>query len=210
MNDCAPDTRTISDYLSALRSGAPTPGGGSAAAIAGSLGTGLLAMVCRLTLNSASADTRSTIEPAADRLDDLVEELSRSARADEAVYGQYRTARAMPKATSDETAIRAEALQRAVLAAAETPLHSAQLALEALRIGARVAATGSRHALSDVETARLLLDASIAGALGFVEVNAGLINSSETSAQLRRRAADLHHQASQASKDIWTELAARR
>ena len=41
---------TVTDFLDALASNAPAPGGGSVAALSGALGAALLSMVCNLTL----------------------------------------------------------------------------------------------------------------------------------------------------------------
>lgn len=209
MKSAVADHRTIAEYLSTLRSGAPTPGGGSAAALAGSLGAGLLAMVCRLTLNKTDAATTAILEPIARELDDLVDALSASAREDEVVYAQYRAASSLPKSTDQEKQVRSAALQTALAAAADAPLASALLVLRALKLGESVASLGSPHALSDVETGRLLLDASIQGALRFVDVNVALIKDQAGVDTRRRRAADIRHQSSQASKDIWKALSAR-
>jgi methenyltetrahydrofolate cyclohydrolase len=210
MNTESPDNRTVSEYLAALRSGAPTPGGGSAAALAGSLGAALLAMVCRLTLHRANLETSESLESVTQELDELVVSLSAAAREDEAVYGQYRAASSMPRSTAEEKQIRSAALQTALTAAADTPLAAASLGLKAIKLGESVARLGSPHALSDVETGRLLLDASIQGALTFVDVNVALIKDQATADARRRRAADIRHQASQGTKDIWKVLAARK
>src|SRR4029078_8118336 len=102
METSTPDPRTLHEYLGALRSGSPTPGGGSAAAYAGAIGTSLAAMVCRLTLASADLSTDHPLASSADRLDRLVEELSESARQDEECYSRYRAAAALPKSTPEE------------------------------------------------------------------------------------------------------------
>ena len=91
------DDPSLADYLRSLRSAEPTPGGGSAAAYVGAMGAALAAMVCRLTLKSASDD--HGLADAADRLDALVEELSRSAQDDEACFGRYRAAASLPNYT---------------------------------------------------------------------------------------------------------------
>jgi formiminotetrahydrofolate cyclodeaminase len=41
---------TLEEFLNALASKAPTPGGGSAAALIGAMGAGLISMVCNVTL----------------------------------------------------------------------------------------------------------------------------------------------------------------
>ena len=184
METNTPDNRTIHEYLTALRSGSPTPGGGSAASYAGAMGASLAAMVARLTLKAADAD--SALTPAADRLDALVDELSSSAREDEDCYGQYRAAAALPKASAEEKQARSAAMQAALQAAAETPLRTARRALEALELAAVVAAHGTKHALSDVDIARSLLSASTDGALVFVTINASSIKDPALAADLVR------------------------
>ena len=186
METNAPDNRTIHDYLSALRSGSPTPGGGSATAYAGAMGASLAAMVARLTLRAPEADT--ALAPAAKRLDALVDELSASARDDEDCYGRYRAAAALPKATAGEKQARSAAMQAALQAAAETPLLTARRALEALDLTAIVAELGTRYALSDVHVAGHLLTAAIEGALIFVDINIGMIKDDKMASDLRRRA----------------------
>ena len=42
--------QSVSELSAALASKQPTPGGGSAAALAGALGAGLVSMVCRYTV----------------------------------------------------------------------------------------------------------------------------------------------------------------
>jgi formiminotetrahydrofolate cyclodeaminase len=200
METRTPDNRTIHEYLSALRSGSPTPGGGSAAAYAGAMGASLAAMVCRLTLVSAEAPTKHPLAPAADRLDKLVDELSESARRDEECYSRYRAAAALPRSSPEEKQARNLALQASLHTAAETPLLTARRALEALNLATLVAEHGSRHALSDVEIARSLLKSSIDGALVFVTVNADSIKDENLAADLRRRAEGIRADASAASK----------
>ena len=42
--------RTVEDFLDQLACAAPTPGGGSAAAIIGAMGAALISMVCNVTI----------------------------------------------------------------------------------------------------------------------------------------------------------------
>lgn len=186
-----PDERSIAIYLESLRSAEPTPGGGSAAAYTGALGAALLAMVCRLTLNSRPGEDTSLLGPTADRLDSLVDRLSSAARDDEACYGRYRTAAAMSKASEEEKQARRAAMQDALIAAGRAPLASAGLALQALELAPQVAATGTIHALSDVATAKHLLIASVAGSLVNVEVNIGMIKDPDACADLGRQVEEI-------------------
>jgi formiminotetrahydrofolate cyclodeaminase len=73
-----------------------------------------------------------------------------------------------------------------------------------------VAELGTRHALSDVDAARLLLAAGIEAALLNVDVNAALISDPDVAQDFARRAADLRHQTSKAAKAVWQALLSRK
>jgi formiminotetrahydrofolate cyclodeaminase len=207
METNTPDNRTIHEYLGALRSGSPTPGGGSAAAYVGAMGASLAAMVARLTLKTADAD--SALAPAAGRLDALVDELSASARADEDCYARYLAAAALPKATIEEKQARSAAMQAALQTAAETPLLTARRALEALDLAAIVAVHGTKHALSDVQVAGQLLAAAIDGALVFVDVNIAMIKDEEIASDLRWRAGEVRSRLTSVRDALSSSLASR-
>jgi formiminotetrahydrofolate cyclodeaminase len=207
MEKSTPDNRTIHEYLTALRSGSPTPGGGSAAAYAGAMGASLAAMVARLTLKSTDADT--ALAPAAARLDALVNELSASARADEDCYGRYRAAAALPKATTEEKQARSAAMQAALQSAAETPLLTARRAIEALDLASIVAEFGTKYALSDVHVAGQLLSAAIDSALVFVDVNISMIKDDEIASDLRWRADEVRSRLAGAKDALNSALTAQ-
>ena len=72
---------TVSQLLAALASPSPTPGGGTAAAIAGAMGTSLLVMVAGLAKSKNNTDdekaalskARAAIEPITAQLTDLAD-----------------------------------------------------------------------------------------------------------------------------------------
>lgn len=208
METNAPDNRTLAEYLTALRSDSPTPGGGSAAAYAGAMGASLVAMVGRLTLNAPDAD--ASLAAASDRLDALVGELSESARADEACYGRYRSAVALPKASPEDKQARSAAMQAALQTAAETPLLTARRAIEALQLSSTVARFGTKHALSDVQVAGSLLAAAIEGALVFVDVNVRMIKDEEVASDLEWRANEARGELLAASDGLRLTLRGRQ
>ena len=75
--------RTVTELLDAFSSSDPTPGGGSAAALAGALGASLLAMVAGLPKSRTnSPEERSTLDGARKSLlglrGDLIELVDRS------------------------------------------------------------------------------------------------------------------------------------
>jgi len=114
-------------FVEALAAATPTPGGGSAAALAGALGAALGEMVCRLTLRRASlAAHHRTVEQHLSRLsslrDRLLNNVDRDARSYEAVLAAYK----LPKSTETERAARGRAVEAASREAATVPLETAR------------------------------------------------------------------------------------
>ena len=204
-----PDERTLTSYLGDLRSGKPTPGGGSAAAYCSALGASLGAMVCRLTLGRAAADVSATLTDIANTLDHIVDQLSQAARDDELSFARYQAATQLPKSTDEERRIRREARQDALRLAAEAPLATAELAVRALEDLPVVAGLGTHHALSDIESARILLVAGMEAALVNVQVNIDMITDTGVTASLVQRASDMRQAAQAAAAEIQQQLATR-
>jgi formiminotetrahydrofolate cyclodeaminase len=152
----------------------PTPGGGSASALAGALAAALVSMVCamdkartgdpgeRARLDAAGAAVRA----AGQRLRALVDE---DTAAYEAVMAAYR----LPKATEEEKARRKPAVAAALAHATEVPRRTAQACLDVLRAAVTAAKDGNPNALSDAKTGAALAWAGLLGAVENVRINLG-------------------------------------
>src|SRR5699024_5571126 len=101
--------RTIGNYLDALASSEPAPGGGSVAGLVGALAAGLGEMVVSLTRNADPS-----VVDAASRLSELRHSALASGTADENAYGGYVRASKMPKSTDEEKARRRSTMQAAL------------------------------------------------------------------------------------------------
>jgi methenyltetrahydrofolate cyclohydrolase len=168
--------RSVRDLLSAFAAPDPTPGGGSAAALASSVGASLLAMVAGLPRTRSNSDEdRAALQGATAALTGLRQRLAEAIETDAAAYDQVVAAYKLPKATDDETRVRKAAIQRALRAATDVPLGVMRLAVEALTQAAVVAAHGHPGAASDVGVAAALLRAGREGARLNVETNLGSI-----------------------------------
>ncbi|HWR45937.1 cyclodeaminase/cyclohydrolase family protein [Sporomusa sp.] len=166
----------ITDFLEELGSNSPAPGGGSIAALAGSLGGALSAMVCRLTTgNSKYAEVQSEIEAMLDEADKLTSLLARCVDADTEAFNKVMAAYKLPKATDEEKAARSEAIQKAMQHAANLPLDVAECCLKVLAISGRVLIIGNANAASDAAVAGLMAHAGLHGALYNVKINLGSI-----------------------------------
>ena len=152
----------------------PTPGGGSAAALAGAVGASLVAMVSAMPKSrTGSPEERARLDAslgwareASARLRRLVDE---DALAYDAVVAAYR----LPKGTDDEKARRKAAVAAAMERATEVPLRTAEACLVVLKAAQEAADHGNANAISDARTGGALAWAGLVGAAENVRINAG-------------------------------------
>ena len=178
--------RSLTDVLAAFRSSDPTPGGGSAAALAGALGTSLLTMVACLPKPRAS--TQADVERLSNagvRCSTLSDQLTRLVDRDSEAYEEVMSAYRLPKASEDEKAIRLTTIQLALRRATDIPLEVMRACAEAIDHAAIVSSLGNPNAASDVQVALELLRAGLRGADYNVEINLGSIKDSDYVTRVR-------------------------
>jgi len=167
---------TVAQFLDALASPDPTPGGGTAAAVAGAMGTSLLVMVTGLAKsNTNTDDEKAALAGAKLALQPLVATLTALADADAASFDEVMAAYRRPKATDEEKAARSAAIQQALQGATTVPLQTLRVCASAMPHAGTVAACGNRSAVSDVGVAIGLLEAAAAGAEANVRTNLGSV-----------------------------------
>src|SRR5262249_45890420 len=164
--------KSVRDVLAAFSSSEPTPGGGSASALASAVGASLLLMVAALPKTRDNSDeNRTALHGATTTLTGLRHKLTEAIDADTAAYDRVVAAYKLPKSSADEQQARKAAIQQALRAATDVPLGVVRLSTEALSLAAVVAAHGHRAAASDVGVAAALLKAGTDGARLNVEIN---------------------------------------
>jgi methenyltetrahydrofolate cyclohydrolase len=163
--------RSLREVLGEFAAGTPTPGGGSAAAVAGALGASLLLMVASLPRKDRPQDDQLRLREAAQALEmlrgKLMEFIDLDAAAFDAVLSSYR----MPKTTPEEQYRRRAAVQWSLGQALDVPLNTMRACRRALLLAGDVARLGNRSATADVEVALELLTAALRGARLNVEAN---------------------------------------
>jgi len=163
---------SVRDLLAAFASSDPTPGGGSASALASSVGTSLLTMVAGLPKTRSSSDEdRVALAAAASSLASIREQLIDAIDADAIAYDQVIGAYKRPKASDEQKTARTAAIQAALQGATDVPLRVMRLSAQALEIATTVAARGHPGASSDVGVAVALLRAGFEGGRLNVEAN---------------------------------------
>ena len=163
---------TVRQFLDALASANPTPGGGSAAAVAGAMGTSLLVMVTGLAKSKTNTDAeKAALARARECLMPITTHLAQLADADTEAFDHVMAAYRLPKATDAEKAARTQAIQRALQGATTAPLDTLRACADALAHARIVAEHGNRAAASDAGVAIGLLRAAAAGAQANVQTN---------------------------------------
>lgn len=173
------------DFLDALASRKPTPGGGSASAYAGAMAAALVVMVARLTIGKKKyTEVEDQMRQVADRanilLGDLTEAVSKDSLAFDAVMDAYK----LPKDSEAEQTLRRDQIQTATLQAAQVPLQVANDALEVMDMAKTTVLQGNLNAISDAGSAAAMAGAAISGAALNVRINAQELTDKETAIRL--------------------------
>ena len=166
----------IRHFLDKLASKSPEPGGGSVAALTGSLGAGLVSMVCSLTLGKEKyKDVQPQVEALIKESEKLRVEMQDLIQKDTEVYGGLSEVYKMPKNTDAEKAARTAKMQEALKKACQVPFEIGLKSLEVARLAQRAAEIGNVAAVSDAGVAVLLAQACAQSAALNVKINVNSI-----------------------------------
>lgn len=162
----------IDTFLDELASGAPTPGGGSVAAVTGAMAAGLISMVCALTIGKKQfADFEDEARAIQKRAEELRREFQNLAQDDIEVFSRLAAAYKLPRTTDADAASRRAAIQMVTRHATEVPLRVARAATMLLPFCTTLANRCGRLVVSDVGVAAALVRATVQSALLNVEIN---------------------------------------
>lgn len=155
----------LPDFLNDLASSAPTPGGGSAAALNGAIGVALMTMVANLTAGKKGYEefsdelsaVRDRLLPQRERFVSLIDEDAESFKKVMAAYKRS-------KMTEAEKQERNQAISEALKVAAETPLRTMKLALDVLELCRPIVEYGNKNSVTDAGVGAMNLDSCFRGA----------------------------------------------
>jgi glutamate formiminotransferase/formiminotetrahydrofolate cyclodeaminase len=193
----------VDRFVDEVSSESPAPGGGSVAALAGSLAAGLAAMVANLTVGKKGYDAAWTeLSALAERAQALKDRLLRAVDEDTEAFNAAMAAMRMPKGTPAEQAARDAALEAGYQQAARVPLGTATACLEAIDLARLVAEKGNRNSASDAGVAALMARAGVEGAVLNVLINLGSVRDEAFRVACRADTDDLSRQAGTRCDDV--------
>jgi len=194
---------TVKAFADELSSNSPAPGGGSVAALAGALSSGLVSMVASLTHNKKGYEkVREEMErigiAAQTNMQTQIEAIDKDTESFNRVMACF----GMTKTTEEEKKARAHAIEEATKGATLVPLGVLERTITALDLALAVAEKGNQNSLSDAGVAGLMGFSAALGAYYNVLINLAGISDKTWTEKTRKTADNLIEKAREMSSTI--------
>jgi len=195
--------KTVLDFLDMVASKSPAPGGGSTAALAGSLAASLTSMVCHLTIGKKGyLDIEEQIKKTLQESEQIRKQLTRLIDEDTKAFDSVIAAFQMPKSSEAEQQKRQQAIQEGYKKAAAVPLSTARYCDQLWEYILFIAQRGNKNSISDAGVASLLAHAGVQGALLNVKINLAAIKDQDYCIQMKTEIQELEKRAMSYQKKI--------
>jgi glutamate formiminotransferase/formiminotetrahydrofolate cyclodeaminase len=191
---------SLRDFSAAVAAKTSTPGGGSVAAFAATMGSALGAMAARYSEGPACA-------AAADSLDALRARFLQLVDRDTEAYSKVSAAYGMPKKTDEEKKARRAAVQAAVVDAANVPLEGMRAVIEALKALEPLAMSCNKNLASDLASGAHLLRAGLESCGWNVRINAASLADADLREDLDSEDARLRAECMQLTEAVLASAA---
>ncbi|MDP8227579.1 MAG: glutamate formimidoyltransferase [Candidatus Celaenobacter polaris] len=172
---------TVKDFIDELASDSPAPGGGSVAALCGSLAAGLASMVGNLTTgkyNFKTSEERIEYKENEARMltmaweaQQMKKQLIEAIDKDTEAFNGYMAAMKLTKKTEEDKKKRSIAIQKAIKNATLVPLHTMKLCWEVIVLTETAAKYGNQNAVSDAGVSAIIALTGVKGAYLNVRIN---------------------------------------
>jgi glutamate formiminotransferase/formiminotetrahydrofolate cyclodeaminase len=183
----------IYEFADELASDSPAPGGGSVAALNGTLSAGLSSMVGNLTYNKRGyKEVKQIMIDVSDKAQRLKDFFTESIDKDTEAFNKVMDAFSLPKGTDGEKALRDKAIMDATKGATLVPFSVLEKTKEAAELALTVVEKGNRNSLSDAGVAGLTAAAAAEGALYNVMINLDGIDDEEFNQETAKKAVKIN------------------
>jgi glutamate formiminotransferase / formiminotetrahydrofolate cyclodeaminase len=179
----------VRDFVDEVSRDTPAPGGGSVAALAGSLGAALAAMVANITHARAGGDAekQQKLLAIAEKAQALKVRLLDAVVADSEAFNAYLAALRMTASTPDEKELRERKVQAALRHAAEVPYETALAGYEAMQAAQDAARAGLAASITDAGVGCEIACVAVRGGVWNALVNLKDIQDCEFAAAMRTK-----------------------
>jgi len=184
------------DLVDEVSRGTPAPGGGSIAALAGSLAAALASMVANLTQGKAASETaEQQLMAAAEKAQRVKDALMLAVDEDTFAFSAYMEARRLPAGTAGEQTKRNAKMQEGLKLAIEVPLRTARLSYEAMQAAEAAMQHGNPNSITDAMVGFTIGAAGVRGGVWNVLINLKDLTDAAYVADMRPTCARLLEQA---------------
>lgn len=195
----------LDEFLEELGAAKATPGGGSAAALAGGLAGALAAMVSGLSIKKAEKDQAQEFEKIKEEARALSQDLLTLVEKDAQSFAAVMEAFGLPKETQEEKDKRRQAIQEAFKGAASVPLEVMEKCLSAMEMAQYGVEKGNPNCITDGAVGVLMGYAALEGAAMNVRINLGSIKDEQFVQEAQRRLENVRRK-SKELKDAMEEI----
>ena len=193
----------MKEFMNALASKEPTPGGGGAAAVVGSLAAALGSMVANLTTGKKKYEQyQEDMDRILIFLEEAIWDINSYIEKDADAYKPVIEAYKVPK----EDPKRAEILEKALLAAAVVPMELAGKVNDLIPVLEELEEKGNKMALTDVAVAAVACKAAMEGAVMNVYANTKLLTNPMIAQGLNKKAMKLVTDGGKRCQDIYDRI----
>jgi glutamate formiminotransferase/formiminotetrahydrofolate cyclodeaminase len=197
----------IYEFADVLASDSPAPGGGSVAALNGTLSAGLSSMVGNLTYNKKGyKEVKELMIELSDKAQRLKDFFTESIDKDTEAFNKVMDAFSLPKGNDEEKALRDKAIMDATKEATLVPFAVLEKTKEAAELAMTVVEKGNRNSLSDAGVAGLTAAAAAEGALYNVMINLEGIDDEKFNKETAKKAIKINNQVQKIVAKIKTIL----
>lgn len=162
----------VAGFIEQIAAKSPAPGGGSAAALSGAIGAGLLVMVCEFTIGKKGYEAvNSELTEVKNRVDALRHQLTAQVDLDTWAFSRFRVANRLPEVTEADREHKAREVAESTKQTIEVPRQTMQQCAAALGDALAIVSKGNPNTVSDAATGAEMLLAGLEGAANNVLIN---------------------------------------
>mgnify|MGYP005779114419 CR=1 FL=1 len=180
--------KTCEEFIDALASKSPTPGGGGATALVGAISAALGSMVTNLTIGKKKyQEIEEELMNKQSKLKKLQEKFLLCIQKDADNFMPLYFAYSLPKKTIEEQTSREKALEEALEQAIQVPMELMNLCEETIDINIFLLQKGGKNVVSDAACGITLAEAAMKMASYNIFINTKLMKNQEKAEQFNTR-----------------------
>ncbi len=200
----------LTDFVDEVSRESPAPGGGSIAALAGSLGAALTSMVSNLSANiKGSEEIDDMLNEASEKCQEIKFALVKAIDDDTNAFNSYMDARRLPSKTHDEKQAREGAMIAGLKEAVMVPLNTAKQSLEAIKVAELVVKHGNPNSITDVGVGAQSSYTGVLGGIYNVLINLKDIEDEKFNADMRMQCKALKKEGLERLNNVLSQVEAK-